>query len=200
MLFDPRVNGFDIQYDVENGRVTLRGIVYNLIAKKVAEKLAINIAGVKSVTNRIKVRPLSRPPDKKIISNIKAALIINPFTERLNINIRVKDGNVILSGEADSVFEKAEVENVANKIRGVTKVENRLKALSLVISDKEIEDRIKLFLTGSATVDEDQIEVTVVNGIAILTGAVNSWPEHYAVTDIAYKGGSVSVVNKLKVK
>lgn len=52
---DPEVNPFNIDVDVDDGRVILSGRVRNARAKTEAEKLATDTAGVVEVDNRIEV-------------------------------------------------------------------------------------------------------------------------------------------------
>jgi len=42
--------------------------------------------------------------------------------------------------------------------------------------------------------------VKVENGVATLTGTVDSWSEYRAATENAYEGGASSVKNELKIK
>ncbi len=200
MLCDPRVNLFDIECVVKDGVLTLSGIIDNLKAKKVAEELAENTIGIKSIANIIEVKPLNQPSDEEIISNIKSALNINPFTTLLDFSINVKDGVVTLSGEVHSIFEKMEVEEITSKIRGVIKVNNLIKALSSVMCDNEIKNRIETLINWNLSAEKNQIEVEVINGVVFLSGRVESWPEYYNVENIADEGGATSLVNKLIVK
>jgi len=52
----------------------------------------------------------------------------------------------------------------------------------------------------SPFVDENKIKVNVKNGVATLTGSVNSLMEYDAATENAYEGGAKQVNNELKIK
>jgi len=56
----PEVDATEIAVRVENGEVTLTGIVDNRRAKSIAEDLAENVAGVKDVHNQIRVQEQQR--------------------------------------------------------------------------------------------------------------------------------------------
>lgn len=56
LLSDPEVNGFNIDVDVEQGVVTLSGVVKSPGQRVEAEKLARNTKGVREVRNLIKVK------------------------------------------------------------------------------------------------------------------------------------------------
>jgi osmotically-inducible protein OsmY len=49
-------------------------------------------------------------------------------------------------------------------------------------------------------VDSDDVTVTVRDGKAILTGAVQSWSEFEAAEENAFEGGAVWVYNDLLVR
>ena len=67
-------------------------------------------------------------------------------------------------------------------------------------SDSEIVSEIESELWWSPFVDSDQVEVSVDNGVATLTGSVDSWAERNAATDNAYEGGATLVDNDLVVR
>jgi BON domain len=59
----PEVDATEIEVRVENGEVTLTGIVDSRHAKRIAEDLAENVAGVKDVHNQIRVQEQQRRYD-----------------------------------------------------------------------------------------------------------------------------------------
>ena len=52
---DPQLNPFNIDVDVNDGHVTLSGVVRSATARAEAEKLAAGTAGVLGVTNELKI-------------------------------------------------------------------------------------------------------------------------------------------------
>lgn len=66
-------------------------------------------------------------------------------------------------------------------------------------SDQQIQSDIKDELFWSPFVDGDDVEVSVRNGVATLSGTVEDWSEYRAAADNAYEGGALFVVNHLKV-
>lgn len=67
-------------------------------------------------------------------------------------------------------------------------------------SDREIMQGIKKELQESPFVDSDKITVNVKDGVATLSGTVDSWTVHAAAIAGAYQGDAVSVRNCLKVR
>jgi len=227
-LYDPRVYSYNISPEVSDGWVTLRGKVTNLKAKMAAEKLAENTVGVLGVTNRIKVIGELAPTDEEIEWDVLAALSKNAITEPWEITVHSNNGIVTLSGVVDSYLEKTEAKWVASGIDGVTDVNNTLSvnypysyywwghypyyelyqtAPDITKTptihypyDQEIKDKIENELWWSPYVDRDQVNVTVDNGHATLTGTVDSWREYRAAAENAYEAGAWTVVNKLQVQ
>lgn len=225
-LYDPRVNTFEIDVDTYGGRVTLRGTVDNLKAKRAAGQDARSVVGVWSVDNRIKVRPAT-PSDATIKDRVEDALGWDPVVERYEIDISVVDGEVYLYGEVDSAFEKARADDVAARQAGVREVNNFLTFnefngmvydpyvddwhpydydwygttyKTTTKDDWEIKEDIQDELFWSPFVDSDEVNVAVDDATAILTGTVDSWNERQAATENALQGGAVMVDNDLTVR
>ena len=227
-VYDSRMLSFNIKTEVDKGHVTLRGTVDNLRAKQAAEQVARDTVGVSKVTNRLKVRSSQPIEDNDIVQKIRDELLVNPYTESYEIFVKVKDGVVTLTGTVDSYLEKAEAEYVASGVKGVNDVKNKLDVFYIsdpityspyvypyypfvyhwhlhvpTLSDKtdvEIKFDIQDELWWSPFTDADEIDVEVVNGVATLTGKVDSWSEWQAAKENAYEGGANWVHNKLEVQ
>jgi osmotically-inducible protein OsmY len=125
--------------------------------------------------------------------------------EKYQVNVSVVNGKVQLSGWVDSFYEQIQAESVASRVKGVVEVDNNLQVTSrwrskTVKSDWEIRQDIRDELWWSPYVDSDEITVTVKDGVAILTGTVDSWREWWTASENAYDGGAIRVRNYLKVR
>jgi len=115
-----------IKVTVKGGWVTLEGEVEYYFQKQEAEQAISPLAGVKGVTNNIRVRP--RPADEgEIKKQIQDALVRNARLDAQNIAVRVEGTKVILEGPVRSWAEREEAENAAWAIPGVLAVENNLR-------------------------------------------------------------------------
>ena len=205
-FYDPRVFSFNPSVYVDNGVVTLTGIVGNLRAKKAAEQDARNTLGVWRVKNYLKVRPRTLKKDDQLAKDVRLALSLDPIVEKHQVNVSVLNGKVYLYGWVDSSYERIQAESVASRIKGVVEVDNGLQVASrrwsreTQKSDWEIRQDIRDELWWSPYVDSDKVTVTVKDGIVTLTGTVDSWREWWAASDKAYDGGATRVHNYLKVK
>ena len=225
LLYDPRVSFFNITVDVEDSKVTLRGRVNNLEAKRAAEQTAKNTAGVGFVKNRIKVRPAVSLIDTEIESRLKESLARNPYIEKYEIDATVINRVAYLTGYVDTYFEKAQAENVASRVQGVIEVENNITVDELkpptydpyldeydyglygygpgaypAKTDAQIREDIRDELFWSPFVNTDDIKVSVEDGVATLEGKVASWSEYHAAVENAYEGGAIWVRNEIVLK
>lgn len=226
-LYDPRVYSFKPSISVENGIVTLTGVVDNLKAKRAAAQDAKNTVGVWRVKNYLKVRPVATRTSDEIKQDVVAAFTRDPFVERFEITTSVYNGEVYLYGDIDSYYEKEHAEDLAITVNGVTGVHNYLDVsydypsyldydyydwdptlydydydyeTTRTKPDKDINDDIVSQLWWSPWVDENEVTVTVDNGTATLTRTVDTWTERSKASENAIEGGAVKVINKLDVE
>jgi osmotically-inducible protein OsmY len=228
MLYDPRVSSFDVNVEVDAGIVTIRGKVDNLKARRAAAQDARNTLGVLRVKNRIRVRPETLVLDERIEEDVARALRRSPYVDRYEIVVDVVGGEANLYGTVDTFFEKAEADDVASGVVGVTSVDNHLvvedmhrpfaydpyiddwylynypwyhpDATITFRSDSEIRQEIESQLWWSPFVDADEVNVRVQDGVATLTGTVDSWTERSAARENAIEGGAIWVENDLQVR
>lgn len=223
-FYDPRVISFNPDITVENGVVTLTGIVNNLKAKRAAEKNAKNVVGVFRVKNYLKVRPAFIPDDNDLTAEIETAMQKNPIVEKWEIDVSANNGVVYLNGTVDSYFEKSKAEDLASKTKGVIVVENNLKVSddndyyfydyygwnsyyppyhidveNTYKDDVAIKEDIIDELWWSPYVNEDEVNISVKNGTAILNGTVDTKREKLFAEINALEGGAKSVQNNLVV-
>lgn len=201
-LYDPRVNAFDLTASSNNGKVTLTGEVDNLAAKWSAGRDARNTHGVWKVTNLIRVRTTEFRADDEVADDIRAAFVRDPYVDRYDIDVDVINGRAYLTGKVGTEFELDRAQTLAGMVEGVYHVVNNLEIYTPVITltnDLEIKDQVESELFWSPFVDSDQIEVSVDNGEATLTGSVDTWSEYRIATENAYEGGAVAVDNELIV-
>ena len=228
LFYDPRVNSAEIEVNSSYGVVALRGEVGSLQARQAAERDAQNTVGVLSVTNRLKVRPEVLIGDTALAREVENALARDAVTESWEIDVSATDGVVTLTGIVDNYYEKSRADIVAGSINGVEGVKNLLTVVDLrspytvdpyyepwaplsrdwydyqaptvtMRSDTEIKESIESELWWSPFVDSDEVTVTVNNGVATLTGTVDSWSERLTARENALEGGAIWVVNDLLV-
>lgn len=229
LRYDPRVASSNIQPEIANGVVTIRGTVDNLEAKRAAAWTARHTVGVSRVIDRIKVRPSQSIDDEKLADRVRRAFARDPVLTTTEISLNVRKGAVGLLGSVDSYAKKNRARNLASRVSGVVAVNDYLVVtgaydpypydpwvdnrtipgviphdyhppMGMLESDREIKEAIEEELFWSPFVESDRIEVSVDNGTATLVGTVGSWAEYNTAADNAYEGGAASVNNELIVR
>ncbi len=201
---DPRVLSFQPNIEVEAGVVTLSGTVTSNLAKRAAEEDASNVVGVYRVKNLVQVRPDNKLRDTVLTSKVEQQIKTDPYLESYEIDVSTFNGEVTLWGVVDSRFERRQAEKVASRVNGVVAVDNRINISEPFFytekSDWEISKDIRDELFWSPFVNSDEVKVQVEDGVAKLSGIVDTWSERIAARQNAIEGGALSVENDILVR
>lgn len=113
------------------GAVTLRGWVKNLARKGQVEACASEVAGVRSVSNDIRIGEgksgySEKRDDASIVGQVRAALRGNPLTRSFEGEVTSSDGFVAVVGEATSEAERNQIAALALGVSGVKSLANGL--------------------------------------------------------------------------
>jgi len=178
LMQDQAVPSYLVDIQCTEGVVTLTGSVDNLLAKERARAIAETVKGVRSVVNRIEVKPEMQKTDIEIQTDVADALFVDPVTESFEIDVSVNDNVVTLDGKVDSYLEKKAAERVATSIGGVKEVNNLITyAYKTSRSDTELANEIKAALQWDNLVDDALVQVSVKNRKVTLQGTVGSAAE-----------------------
>lgn len=142
--------------------------------------------------------------DEKIKMDVVQQLYWDSRVDGSVINVIVKDGIVILGGEATSFLERKAAFEDAWSVPGVLSVENHIKVAAPsgvpIRDDNEIKVNVEKVLEWNPTLDASQIKVSVDASKVILEGSVDSfWKKVYAEELAAATSGVVDVTNNLAV-
>ena len=113
-----------VQATVENGWVTLSGIVKMAHERSAAEDAVEFITGVKGVTNNITLTP--RVELSPIKNSIEQALKRDSEIDASHIRVSTSGSRVTLEGTVGSWDERAEADTTAWNAAGVLRVDNHL--------------------------------------------------------------------------
>ncbi len=194
LLADEGVISTKIYVLSSDGIVTLTGHVNNILAKERSARIAETVKGVRSVINRIAVRPSITRSDAQIRRDVEAALVTDPATDAFEITTTVKDGAVTLMGSVDSYQERALVTTVAKGVRGVTAVHDKIQVLYKTDrDDSEIKHDIEQTLRWNVYLDDAALTVSVSDGNVVLSGTVDSAAEKRLAESDAWVAGVTSI-------
>jgi len=139
--------------------------------------------------------------DQEAMRSIKLALLNDPIMEEHRISVTVTQGRAYFTGTVHSAVEQARAEEIARETPGILQVVDNLAVdpPKTWRMDLTIREAIESTLSRSLYVNEQRIQVQVEDGVAVLTGFVESLQERRAATEYAYNSGASLVVNRLKI-
>lgn len=131
-------DGMDLTVTTSGGNVVLAGNVATAQTKQLAEKLARDTHGVRSVKNQLQISdktvsgknyrnadaaPRTMIADSWITTKVKTSLLYSRNVSGFDIGVNTDQGVVTLDGSVNSGAEKALATELANNIRGVKSVD-----------------------------------------------------------------------------
>lgn len=143
------------------------------------------------------------PSDAEIQRNVLDELDWDPEVEAPDVGIEVDDGVITLNGTVANHTIKVAAERAAQRVHGVRAVANDIVVRPLgtgEISDTDIALAIADRLEWSEVVPEDQLQVSVDDGVVTLRGTVNWRYEALEAEQLTRSVRSVTnVVNEIVV-
>ena len=97
-----------------------------------------------------------------------------------NLNVRVHDGNLELTGQVSQPFKKQDLQRIVQSVPGVTSVTNRVEVLPLSFNDDNLRIRIARAIYRDSALSRYAIQavppihIIVKNGQVTLEGVVNN--------------------------
>lgn len=203
--WDPQLKDFatEIGVAVNDGVVTLSGVVDTYWKKLAAEKAAQRVLGVKVVATDIEVKltTLGRRTDTEVAAAVRNALRWNSSVNDDKIEVKVDNGWVDLEGTVDYAYEKRYAQESVEDLLGVTGVTNKIVIKTTSIDTKDIQHKIAAAYHRSATVDSSSIRINTEGSKVILKGKVRSWAEKKEAAEIAWATpGVLAVDNQIEIE
>jgi hyperosmotically inducible protein len=125
-----------------------------------------------------------------------------------DINYRVNEGRVELSGAVSQPYKRADIQRLVQRLPGVTAVTNEIKVLPLSFNDDRLRLQVARAIYGHPAFTRYAIQavppihIIVENGHVTLTGVVNNTMEKQ-IAGIRASSAGLSfgpVVNSLRVE
>lgn len=151
LTYHPNLVIARIQVDVDKGHAQLKGIVDSHVGRALAEELAANVKGIRSVSNQLRVAPeyfsrqkeetykektysgevINRRLSNVTISNkVKSQLLANRVTSGMHVEVETDNRVVTINGQVRSEAEKALTYWIVKNTQGVRTVINNLDILT----------------------------------------------------------------------
>lgn len=123
--------------------------------------------------------------DKDISMAVDKELMLSQQVASHLVDVETEEGVVTLTGSVDSLFAKEMATRIAESVKGVVAVVNRIMVRPVSRTDREIENDVTEALVLDPAADSYELEVAVENGVVTLSGTVESWTEEKLSMDVA---------------
>lgn len=136
-----RLHGYSIGVECKDGLVSLNGDVPSEIDKELAADLAKEISGVKAINNQLRIAPEATPlpgenkapdfsinvDDLELQANLRERIRSVPELKTQNIEIKVQNRAVTLTGNVASEQQRTRIEQLLHNFPKVTSVNNLVR-------------------------------------------------------------------------
>jgi osmotically-inducible protein OsmY len=199
-----------VRASVKNGVVTLTGTVGSWQEQQLAERIADDVRGVRLTQNDLTTKRSATRQDGAIAGDVKTRLAWDVLVEHDPITATVNGSRVTLSGTVGSVAEKSRAITDA-WVDGVASVDAKSLAIDMTRppdknlqpasakSDSAIASAIKEAAFYDPRVKSFNLNPSVTNGVATLTGTVDTLNAKMTAEALARSTVGVTDVKNLLV-
>lgn len=202
LKWEPAIHSSEIGVAVKNGVVTLSGTVDTYQEKKMAEKAALKVAGVKGIAEDIEIR-LSyhdQKTDAELAQAVVNALKWNALVPDDNIKIKVENAWVTAQGMVEWAYEQNAVRDAIASIVGIKGISNLVKVMPK-LDPADVKKKISAAFERNAMIDANNILIENIGNKVMLAGKVSSYAEKREAEHVAWNApGVASVENNIEVK
>ncbi len=209
-VFKTQLKDDSVKAESKNGAVTLTGTVSENSHKLLAEDTVESLPGVMSVDNQLKVTGETHADrsDGWVGLKVKTALLFHRNVRATKTDVNVKDGVVILSGQASSIAQKELTTEYAQDVDGVKEVKNEMtvvtppaqptEASGERMDDASITAQVRSSLRSHRSTSAVKTKVATTDGIVTLSGNAKNAAEKSLVTKLVTDiHGVESVINNM---
>ncbi|MDD3648427.1 MAG: BON domain-containing protein [Candidatus Dojkabacteria bacterium] len=130
LILNSNIDITELEVTARNGEITLEGKVDTYWRKERAENIVEDVEGVKGVKNRLVMVHTDKITDEiiggEIMKTLRRVHVVNPD----HVNVNVKNGKVIFSGEVRSLIERNSAYEAALYTNGVNEIKDNLKVIT----------------------------------------------------------------------
>ncbi|MBV5291791.1 MAG: BON domain-containing protein [Curvibacter lanceolatus] len=193
---DPSINSAHIGVGVNEGVVTLSGVVDSFSEKWEAERAAKRVQGVRALAVELKVQ-LQSTAERSDSDLARAAISALQWTRQLPakaLHVLVEDGNMTLSGVVHWDFQREAALATVRHLQGLRNLTDEI-AVKPQINCSAVAADIERALQRRAHGDARRISVAVQGATVTLSGEVDSWAEHGLALQAAWNTPGVRHVH-----
>ncbi len=107
----------------------------------------------------------------------------------------MSNGIATLTGDVDWYYQRADAEEDAASIRGVTGIDNHIAVHQPAVLASDISDSIRRAFARNAELFDDKVTVNAAKGGNVtLSGTVETWSKRDMAEDIAWRAAGVTDV------
>lgn len=199
--WEPLLHAAEIGVIVNDGVVSLIGVVDSYAKKMEAENAAKRVNGVKALIEKIEVKFPNRwaKTDTEVANEALIALKANYSIPQDKVKIKVEKGWITIEGQLPWNYQSEAATYAVSYLTGVKGVTNNIKIKS-EIQDEIEKQEVEKAIARSSTIDDNTVAVSVSGTTVTLTGIVNSWYQKEEAGRIAWKTlGIWNVKNELAI-
>lgn len=204
LSWDERVDPRDLDVEVSDGTVTLRGTVPSFYVHDAAIADASFVPGVRNVRDEIAVvypTTTSPPDDDELTANARSVLGWSPDIQSGTVEVSVQEGIACLRGEVPTFWQKRRAEDLMMGLAGVVRVDNQIEVVpAQAAADEVTAEAVRRALQRNTIVDESRLDVRVNNGLVELSGLVPSLAARRAAQESAYYVAGVRDVDASELR
>jgi len=195
-VFQTYLHGDDIRIQSRKGAVTLTGSVNENFHKSLAQETVAGLPGVNSVDNRLEVKgaPPNANSDAWLRDKVKVALLFHRSVSAVKTEVEVKDGIVILKGDAGSQAQKELTTEYAKDVEGVKDVKNEMTVSKVTekprrttgqkLDDASISALVNMTLLNHRSTSVLNTRVKTRRGVVTVSGKAGDEAEKVLVTKL----------------
>lgn len=210
---DPGTRDLKLTVKVADGTVTLTGKVPSYGLKTLAEEVTMGAKGVVEVENNLQVEAAAKLTDDQLQKEIRELYRFSASLDDVQLQVAVKDGNVVLNGNVAGSFQKSYAEDLAWQA-GAKAVDSRgidvnwrhtnpllRQQRYTAATDKEITEAVQRAFQHDPRVLSFKPAIQVDHGVVTLTGEVSHiTAQKAAERDALQTIGVRRVKNNLRVR
>lgn len=143
------------------------------------------VCGVSALPFSMAAAAERKHSDADISSALENALLFDSAVPSFKVDVAVAEGIATLDGKVSNILAKERAVKIAESVRGVRAVIDRLELKVPDLPDEELSANVKDALLADPATDAYELKVSAKDGTVTLAGSVDSWQEKRIAGQVA---------------